>query len=274
MLKQSTLLLAALSLAACSELTAPPEGPQYDVIGIAREVTVCKHSPSAGTATFSFASSNPLVGTNMVGATFSVTSTTSTSDLSGCVTVWRSVDPAQGSTILTITETSGTPKEIFVFSSGNTWPAVGSFDINGATVRVNVDFDNGATIRFTNDDQPPPPPPPPGGGQGCTPGYWKQSQHFDSWTAPYTPSTQFSAVFENAFPGKTLLQVLAQGGGGLNALGRHTVAALLNSASAGVDYDETTAGVISAFNAAFPGGDYETLKNRLEGFNEQGCPLN
>ncbi len=64
-----------------------------------------------------------------------------------------------------------------------------------------------------------------GGGEGCTPGYWKQSQHFDSWTG-YSPSTQFSAVFENAFPGKTLLQVLEQGGGGLNALGRHTVAAL------------------------------------------------
>jgi len=117
-------------------------------------------------------------------------------------------------------------------------------------------------------------PPPPGGGEGCTPGYWKQSQHFHSWTSPYTPSTQFSAVFEDAFPGMTLLQVLGQGGGGLNALGRHTVAALLNTASAGVDYDMTTQGVIDAFNAVYPGGDYEGQKNIFAGYNELGCPLN
>ncbi len=111
--------------------------------------------------------------------------------------------------------------------------------------------------------------------QGCTPGYWKQRQHFDSWTAPYTPQTLFSDVFANAFPGKTLLQVLGQGGGGLNALGRHTVAALLNAASAGVTYNyQTPADVINAFNAAFTSGNYETQKNLFEGYNEQGCPLN
>jgi hypothetical protein len=118
---------------------------------------------------------------------------------------------------------------------------------------------------------PPPPPPPPTGGEGCTPGYWKQDQH--SWPAPYTPSMAFSDVFEDAFGDMTLLEVLNQGGGGLNALGRHTVAALLNAGSGGVDYDLTTAEVISAFNSVFPDGDYERLKNALESFNVQGCPL-
>ena len=113
-----------------------------------------------------------------------------------------------------------------------------------------------------------------GGGDGCTPGYWKQTQHFDSWTAPYTPDTLFSDVFDDAFPNKTLLDVLKEGGGGLKALGRHTVAALLNAASPRVSYDETKQGVIDIFNAVFPGGDYEDLKNYFEGFNEQGCPLN
>lgn len=115
-----------------------------------------------------------------------------------------------------------------------------------------------------------------GGGEGCTPGYWKQPQHFDSWPSPYTPSTQFSAVFENAFPGMTLLQVLAQGGGGLNALGRHTVAALLNAGSGGVNYNLSTSDVINAFNAVFPGTktQYNQQKDIFEGFNEQGCPLN
>ena len=118
-------------------------------------------------------------------------------------------------------------------------------------------------------------PPPPGGGEGCTPGYWKQEQHFGSWTAPYTPDTLFADVFEDAFPGMSLLDVAGQGGGGLIALGRHTVAALLNGASGGVDYDLSAAEVIDAFNAAYPGSrnDYNRLKNRFEGFNEQGCPL-
>lgn len=115
---------------------------------------------------------------------------------------------------------------------------------------------------------------PTGGGEGCTPGYWKQSQHFDSYPAGYDPYDLFDTYFDNAFPGKTLLGVLQLGGGGLNALGRHTVAALLNSASTGVDYDLTNSGVISAFNAAFASGNYETQKDIFAGFNEQGCPLN
>jgi hypothetical protein len=71
----------------------------------------------------------------------------------------------------------------------------------------------------------------------------------------------------------TLLEVLQQGGGGLNALGRHTVAALLNAASDDVAFGPTPQQIIDAFNAVFPGGDYSTLKNRLERLNEQGCPL-
>ena len=114
------------------------------------------------------------------------------------------------------------------------------------------------------------------GTQGCTPGYWKQDQHFDSYPAPYTSATLFNAVFDDVpeFAGLTLPEVAALGGGGIYALGRHTVAALLNAASSDVDYDLTTAQVISAFNAVYPGGDYEALKNRFAGFNEQGCPLN
>jgi len=114
------------------------------------------------------------------------------------------------------------------------------------------------------------------GGDGCTPGYWKQPQHFDSYTPPYEPTTLFSDVFEDAFPGQTLRQVMRNGGGGLNALGRHTVAALLNAASADVSYDMTVQGVIDAFNTVYPGTkpQYNALKNVFEGFNEQGCPLN
>jgi hypothetical protein len=118
---------------------------------------------------------------------------------------------------------------------------------------------------------------PVGGGQGCTPGYWRQTQHFDSWTAPYTPTTLFSDVFANAFPGKTLLDVVSLGGSGLNALGRMSVAALLNAASADVSYDYSTAQIIAAFNTAFATGNkkqYEQQKDVFDFLNNQGCPLN
>jgi len=113
------------------------------------------------------------------------------------------------------------------------------------------------------------------GGEGCTPGYWKQAHHFDSWVG-YNPNDLFSSVFEDAFPGMTLVQVMWNGGGGLNALGRHTVAALLNAASGDVDYGATPADVISAFNAVFPGtnGQYTTLKNDFAADNQSSCPLN
>jgi hypothetical protein len=117
------------------------------------------------------------------------------------------------------------------------------------------------------------------GSEGCTPGYWKQSQHFDSWPSQYAPGELFSAVFEDAFPGKTLLDVLQPQNAGpnvhLNALGRHAVAALLNTASANVDYAYTDPQtVIDLFNGVFPGGNYDGLKNIFAGFNELACPLN
>ena len=113
-------------------------------------------------------------------------------------------------------------------------------------------------------------------GEGCTPGYWKQSQHFDSWSSPYTPDTQFSDVFDDAFPGMSLLDVMNQGDGKLYALGRHTVAGLLNSVSTGVSYEKTEIQVIDMFNNAYPGntGSYNATKGSLEYYNEIGCPLN
>ena len=73
----------------------------------------------------------------------------------------------------------------------------------------------------------------------------------------------------------TLLEVLEQGGGGLKALGRHTVAALLNTSSPNTNYDLSASEVISSFNEVYPGSkkEYNQQKNILEAFNEQGCPL-
>jgi hypothetical protein len=116
----------------------------------------------------------------------------------------------------------------------------------------------------------------PGGGEGCTPGYWKQAQHFDSWTG-FSQSDLYEAVFgvDASFPATfTLLDALGQGGGGEKALGRHAVAALLNAANDGVNFAFTTAEVIAIVQQAYATGDFEAAKDRLAAENELGCLLN
>lgn len=115
-------------------------------------------------------------------------------------------------------------------------------------------------------------PPPPSEGWGCTPGYWKQKQHFDSWVN-YAPGDNYFAVFGTGFD-DGLLGVLKTGGGGEAALGRHSVAALLNAASPDVDYAYTEAEIIQMVQDAFASGDFESVKNLFEYENELGCPLN
>lgn len=74
----------------------------------------------------------------------------------------------------------------------------------------------------------------------------------------------------------TLLQALSTGGGGLNALLRHSTAALLNAAHPNVEYAFTVAQVISLTQAAILSGDanlIESRKNQFEQQNELGADL-
>jgi hypothetical protein len=131
---------------------------------------------------------------------------------------------------------------------------------------------------------PPPPPPPPPGDEGCTPGFWKQDQHFDSWTG-FSPSDTLESVFDVpdslGLDSTTLLQALNFGGGpgvqgGAEILLRAGVAALLNAASPDVDYPLTTAEVITAVNAALASGDRDTMLDlaaELDANNNLACPL-
>ena len=125
----------------------------------------------------------------------------------------------------------------------------------------------GAVITFYNSAIP---------RQGCTPGYWKEPVHWDSWPAGVDPSDPFSSIFANAFPGQSLLQVLSNDGGKLIALGRHAVAAYLNAST--VNYGMTPAEVVTLFNNAFASGNkdlIEAQKKILEDLNQQQpCPLN
>lgn len=113
-----------------------------------------------------------------------------------------------------------------------------------------------------------------GGGQGCTPGYWKQPHHADSWVG-YSSDQLFDVVFGVDAPGdKTLLETLKTGGGKQHALGRHAVAALLNAANPEVSYFHTEVNVIDLVQEAYATGRYNGIKDLLEEENEQGCPLN
>jgi len=105
---------------------------------------------------------------------------------------------------------------------------------------------------------------------GCTPGYWRQGQHFGSWTdppySPVVPLTTFRAAFDledlnapitmksNGGPGGgpaptiidsfgvpgddiTLLNAIWAQGGGENKMGRHATASLLNVANPIVNFN-------------------------------------
>jgi hypothetical protein len=121
------------------------------------------------------------------------------------------------------------------------------------------------------------------GGEGCTPGFWKQDQHFDSWVG-FAPTDSFEEVFgvddvtlraggQNTIDNPTLLDALNATGGGVNALARHAVAALLNASNPDVSFDLTPEEVIALVQEAFATGDFERIKDILAAFNEQGCPL-
>lgn len=152
----------------------------------------------------------------------------------------------------------------------------GSDAVDLANQRATVNFNNdlAARVTFTNTFTPPPPPT---GNNGCTPGYWKQPHHFDSWDASYDPTDSFNATFgigTNWFPNSfTLLDGLSIGGGQYKALARHAVAALLNAAEG--FYPLTEAQVIAAVQAAYANSALiESTKNTFEDGNELGCPLN
>jgi hypothetical protein len=115
---------------------------------------------------------------------------------------------------------------------------------------------------------------------GCTPGYWKQEQHFWAWT--YDTDADFDTVFGVDFfdPDETLLDVLWLQGDktGINKFAAHAVAGLLNAAYFGnPTYWETEAGVIALVQAVNPGStpkaNIVNLKDRLDDWNNSGCPL-
>jgi hypothetical protein len=109
--------------------------------------------------------------------------------------------------------------------------------------------------------------------EGCTPGYWKQDHHLDSWVG-YAPTDDYETVFGVDAPFTLDLQdTMWLEGGQEEALGRHSVAALLNAVHPDVDYAYTEAEVIQLVQDAYASGEIEETKDLFEAANEQFCAL-
>ncbi|MDX2206438.1 MAG: hypothetical protein SFU57_02230 [Gemmatimonadales bacterium] len=278
-------IVGVVALAACAGETSPtgdsPFAPTPSLaVGDATDATpefgkikVCKSAGSNVSGTFTV--SRVPIGAANVGTVLA----NPTIDPGNCIVVAEDNSGANEGSTVTITETSSG----LVSIAGQRIDAdlQGGPDIISASPFTNGDnrplnIFHGFTITFENFVEPPPPPPPPVGGQGCSPGYWKNH----NFPAGFSKGQLFNSDipgndFENAFPGKSFQEVLSGRGGGLTALGRHTVSAYFNAVALGSDYELTPAEVVAKFNAAFPGGDYGALSNEfaaLEDVDGRICP--
>ena len=227
-------------------------------------------TPDCGTNTIQL----HLTGTFMANGPFSVPYTITFSCSDGGPAIPAISDTATGTVVnATPGGTDGT-FDITVTDSaalaGRTCLVSGTATLFQAGVQYNTVAvtDSGGATEIPVECAPPPRV------TGCTPGYWKQDQHFDSWVG-YTPGESFEAVFGRDVPGApSLLAALQQGGGGLKALMRHATAALLNASNPKVTFPYSASNVIALFQKAFDSGAYEATKDTFEGLNQTGCPLN
>ncbi|MGQ0791632.1 MAG: hypothetical protein ACT4NJ_05325 [Nitrosopumilaceae archaeon] len=119
---------------------------------------------------------------------------------------------------------------------------------------------------------------------GCTPGFWKQEHHFDSWVG-FEPSDLVGSVFDQATTAtssKTLLEALSfMGGpdlvGAEKILLRAAVAGILSASNPEVGYPSTAGDIITSVNAAIASADRDTMLDlaaQIDADNNLGCPLN
>src|SRR5215211_4322487 len=127
----------------------------------------------------------------------------------------------------------------------------------------------------TPEPTPPPPTSAPPNLEGCSQGFW--SKHPSAWSG-YSPSQTVGSVFAGLPSGIASLKLsdaLKLRGGGLKALTRQAVAALLGAANPDVDYPITEAQVVDMVNAAVASGSKANIESHtttLDGFNMLGAP--
>ncbi|MCL2623212.1 MAG: PKD domain-containing protein [Planctomycetaceae bacterium] len=99
--------------------------------------------------------------------------------------------------------------------------------------------------------------------EGLSQGYWKN--HASDWKV-YKPTDNYETIFSVTHSQKpgTLMQAVNSGGGGIIALWRQSVAALLNASHPNLNYRYTVAEVIAMVQDAYRTGKYEAAKDILE----------
>jgi hypothetical protein len=119
------------------------------------------------------------------------------------------------------------------------------------------------------------------GTEGCSLGYWKN--HSDCWEC-YGPDTPFSEVFgveisvgkgKKGADGPTLMGALNGNGGGVTALARQAVAALLNACDPDIDYPLSEVDLIDGIYELLTDGSAEEISEAeeyLDYLNNLGCP--
>lgn len=236
----------------------------------ANNITICKSTGNSA-----------LIGQDfdftVTGGTYS-SGTISVKAGGACVTLRGVLQFPGAQSPFTITELApfgSTLTGINVTTNTTTPPTTYTIHLTTRSVTINIIHGSLVTVTFTNST----------GDQGCTPGFWKQSQHFDDWRS-FSPNQTVSTIFsgaESSLESESLLDAL-QGGGGPGLLGaekillRDAVAALLNAANGTVQYPRTTAEIISSVDAALATHDRDTilaLGTTLDGLNngKGGCPL-
>ena len=178
-----------------------------------------------------------------------------------------------------------------VVDTTTTYSAIGYGYIDGLVVTWCLDPGNPPTNTFcdegelddvTVETQP-------CGGEGCTPGFWKNNaRNWDAsaWVS-FSPGNSFETVFgvdidylrgkgQSKVYDPSLLDALNANGGGINALARHAVAALLNTSSSCINYSYSDVGALIAdvHDAIMAGGvAIKALHSELAYYNEAGCPI-
>jgi hypothetical protein len=128
------------------------------------------------------------------------------------------------------------------------------------------------------------------GNEGCTVGYWKQEQHFDSWVgyAPSDPIVFILPAYLSSLSGDTFLDALNYPNvvvntllGKAELLIKQATAAFLNAGNPAVGYPERRfsdpGNIYATTNAALASGDATTilaLAAHYDALNNLGCPLN
>jgi hypothetical protein len=288
LLATSTALLAtACADGAPRAVTSPDIDPLSTLEGQpVSAVKICKTAEKAGTYTFNITKTGGGPGLFPLPATVSITLTADGTDR--CTDFFNAANQSSWLTPATFTVTevvpAGMTSTVSTSLNGSlTTPTV------GATGSVTVGFTDNASVEFTNVVAPTPPPTT---ALGCTPGYWKQSQHFDSWVATgYAPTMLIGSAFSNAglyslagkpFARYTLLDGLQmKGGSGVvgatQILMRAAVSALLNASSSSLNYAYTKSQVVSMVNTALASGNRDAIiiaATKLDIANNARCPLN